>query len=128
MRDEESSHLALPRTVTVPAIARSACHCHKTYIVTGGTGGFGLELAQWLVSRGATKIFLTSRTGVSNGYQARKIRRWLSSGIDVKVLKLDVSDMEQAEALIAEATVIGPVGGVFNLAMVGCVCSRLCLY
>ncbi|KAF6037822.1 FASN [Bugula neritina] len=39
---------------------------HKSYLITGGLGGFGLELAQWLVSRGAKYLILTSRSGVKD--------------------------------------------------------------
>lgn len=43
-------------------------------MILGGLGGFGLELADWLVLRGAKKLILTSRTGIRNGYQASRIR------------------------------------------------------
>eukprot|EP00116_Pleurobrachia_bachei_P007907 sb/3468169/ len=33
----------------------------KCYLVTGGLGGFGLELVQWLADQGATRIIVTSR-------------------------------------------------------------------
>lgn len=105
-------------SAVVPAIARASCHPNKTYIITGGLGGFGLELAQWLVERGAKKLVLTSRSGVTTGYQARKLRRWAQIGAIVQVLKLDASDAQQARQLVEEATKMGPVGAVFNLAMV----------
>ena len=44
-----------------------------TYIVTSGLSTFGLELAHWMIKRGARKIVLTSRTGVRTGYQQRKL-------------------------------------------------------
>lgn len=33
----------------------------RTYIISGGVGGFGLALAVWLAGRGATKLVLTSK-------------------------------------------------------------------
>nr|KAG5704186.1 hypothetical protein BaRGS_009716 [Batillaria attramentaria] len=118
VREEEATKTVTPSPISVPAISRVACHPSKTYIITGGTGGFGLELAQWLVDRGARKLLLTSRSGVKTGYQARKLRRWTHAGVDARVLKLDVSKLQQAETLIEEASKMGPVGAVFNLAMV----------
>lgn len=53
---------------------RYYCYPEYSYIVTGGLGGFGLELTDWLVTRGARKIVLSSRTGVQTGYQDYKIR------------------------------------------------------
>lgn len=58
----------------MPALPRAACDPSKCYIITGGLGGFGLELAQWLVDRGARSLILTSRSGVRTGYQKRKIQ------------------------------------------------------
>ncbi|XP_076458650.1 fatty acid synthase-like isoform X1 [Babylonia areolata] len=119
IREEESARqVKQPVPLTVPALARTACHPSKTYIITGGTGGFGLELAQWLLDRGATKLVLTSRSGITTGYQARKLRLWTRSGAQVKVLKLNASELPQARKLVEEAGRMGPVGGVFNLAMV----------
>ena len=33
----------------------------RTYLLTGGVGGFGLALAVWLVARGARSLVLTSK-------------------------------------------------------------------
>lgn len=53
--------------VSFPAIRRTFCLASHSYIITGGLGGFGLELAQWLTERGARKLVLTSRSGIRNG-------------------------------------------------------------
>ena len=49
------------------AVSRYTCSPQKSYLIVGGLGGFGLELAQWLANRGCTKLVLTSRSGVTNG-------------------------------------------------------------
>ncbi|KAF3691435.1 Fatty acid synthase [Channa argus] len=102
----------------LPAICRTFCLGSHSYIITGGLGGFGLELAQWLMERGACKLVLTSRSGIRNGYQAKRVREWQSKGVDVLVSTCDVSTMEGTERLVAEACTLGPVGGIFHLAMV----------
>lgn len=85
---------------------------------SGGLGGFGLELAQWLVVRGATRLVLTSRGGVRNGYQAWCVRRWRERGVRVLVSTQDATTAAGARALLAQAAALGPVGGIFNLAAV----------
>lgn len=55
----------------ISAIAKTFCPAHKSYIITGGLGGFGLELARWLVLRGAQRLVLTSRSGIRTGKQVR---------------------------------------------------------
>jgi len=97
------------------------CICIKAvivYICLGGLGGFGLELANWLILRGATNIVLTSRSGVRTGYQSLCIRRWREMGITVIVSTADVTNEKGAQQLITEAAKLGPVGGIFNLAVV----------
>lgn len=43
---------------------------------------------------------------------------WKCQDVDVLVSTNDVSTLEGTEKLIIEATALGPVGGVFHLAMV----------
>ncbi|KAL0983890.1 hypothetical protein UPYG_G00134400 [Umbra pygmaea] len=104
--------------LSLPAICRTFCPASHSYIITGGLGGFGLELAHWLTERGARKLVLTSRSGIRNGYQAKRVREWQGMGVQVLVSTSDVSTQEGAEQLIKEACRLGPVGGVFHLAMV----------
>uniref|UniRef100_A0A8D3B9P6 Fatty acid synthase n=1 Tax=Scophthalmus maximus TaxID=52904 RepID=A0A8D3B9P6_SCOMX len=119
VRSEERGPEVQPASpLSLPAIARTFCVPSHSYIITGGLGGFGLELAQWLMERGARKLVLTSRSGIRNGYQAKRVREWQSQDVEVLVSTSDVSALEGAEQLIAEAAALGPVGGVFHLAMV----------
>ncbi|KAF2898254.1 hypothetical protein ILUMI_07921 [Ignelater luminosus] len=118
IRDEEDGKVQLPTTKTVTAIARTYMDPHKSYILVGGLGGFGLELANWLISRGATKIVLVSRSGIKNGYQSLCVRRWRDSGAKVLVSTTDVTTEKGAKKLINEANELGSFGGIFNLAVV----------
>ncbi|KAF2898262.1 hypothetical protein ILUMI_07913 [Ignelater luminosus] len=118
IRDEEPKKVQSPTTKTVTAIARTYMDPEKSYILVGGLGGFGLELANWLIFRGATKIVLTSRSGVRTGYQSLCVRRWRENGVKVLVSTTDATTEKGARKLINEANELGPVGGIFNLAVV----------
>uniref|UniRef100_A0A8C7CLY3 Fatty acid synthase n=1 Tax=Oncorhynchus kisutch TaxID=8019 RepID=A0A8C7CLY3_ONCKI len=120
VRSEEMGNgtQAVGSLLSLPAICRTFCPASHSYIITGGLGGFGLELAHWLTERGARKLVLTSRSGIRNGYQAKRVREWQGMGVQVLVSTSDVSTQEGAEQLINEACRLGPVGGVFHLAMV----------
>jgi len=115
VRDDDDSG-----SLSLSAISRTTCHPHKCHIIVGGLGGFGLELANWLVERGAKYLVLTSRVGVRTGYQDRRVRQWREAGITVKVSTADVNDLEEARALLRDAASMcrDGVGSVFNLAAV----------
>lgn len=86
--------------------------------VAGGLGGFGLELADWLALRGCKNLVLTSRTGLSTGYQAMRIRIWRSYGVNVQISTADVTTQQGVTDLLNQANSMAPVHGLFNLAVV----------
>lgn len=60
--------------ITEPTIVpRMVCNPDSVYVLVGGLGGFGMEVADWLVTRGAENIVLNSRRGVTNAYQLYRI-------------------------------------------------------
>ncbi|CAB3365146.1 Hypothetical predicted protein [Cloeon dipterum] len=118
IRDEERVEKVKPTPKMVDAIPRSYMNPDKSYLLVGGLGGFGLELANWLVFRGAKNVILTSRSGVRTGYQSLCVRRWRDAGVNVIVSTTDCSTAEGAVKLLKEAATLGPIGGIFNLAAV----------
>jgi len=124
VRKDEGARVVNPVPKQVSAIPRTYMNPDKSYVLVGGLGGFGLELANWLVSRGATKIVLTSRSGVKTGYQALCIRRWRQAGVQVHVSTADAGTEKGAQQLLSECNQLGPVGGIFNLAVVSITPAR----
>ena len=61
-------------TVPISVLPRVYCNPDLTYIIPGGLGGFGLELADWLVLRGCRKLVLSSSKGITKQYQAYRIK------------------------------------------------------
>lgn len=118
IRKDEGAKIVKPVPKKVSAIPRTYMNPDKTYILVGGLGGFGLELAHWLALRGATKLVLTSRSGVRTGYQSLCVRRWREMGVQVLVSTTDCNTAQGAKKLLTEASKMGPVGGIFNLAVV----------
>lgn len=100
----------------------------KSFILVGGTGLCGLEIADWLIRNGARKLVLNSRKGIRNGYQAYCLEKWSQwKGTVVKVSRDDAITMEGTEALVAKAMELGPVEGKYWLTKFLCyykVCSK----
>lgn len=119
VRPEETPRKTAPATpLTVEAVARTCFYEHKSYVIAGGLGGFGLELADWMVHRGCRKLVLSARSGVRTGYQKLCLHRWHHAGCKVVVSKADASTEQGARQIIEDARALGPVGGIFNLAVV----------
>ncbi|XP_011870702.1 PREDICTED: fatty acid synthase-like [Vollenhovia emeryi] len=116
--EKEPKKRVLPALKTVSAIPRTYLNPEKSYVLVGGLGGFGLELANWMIARGAKFIILVSRSGIRTGYQALCVRRWRESGVKVVISTSDATTLSGAEHLIQECNRLGPVGGIFNLAAV----------
>ncbi|XP_050542847.1 fatty acid synthase-like isoform X2 [Daktulosphaira vitifoliae] len=116
IRDEESKKNVIPVSHKVQALPKTFVDPTKSYIVVGGLGGFGLQVANFLVSRGARKLVLVSRSGVRSGFQSLFLRRWHEKNVQVVTVEYDTSNIEGAEALIKKANKLGPVGGIFQLA------------
>jgi len=103
----------------VVAHRRYYCFSDRSYIILGGLGGFGLELTDWLILRGAKNVVLISRTGINNGYQRMKVQLWKSYGVNVLIIKkIDISNRDDCEYLLRTAEEMAPVDAIFNLAMV----------
>ncbi|GKQ38780.1 type I polyketide synthase [Streptomyces sp. A012304] len=105
------------------------CRPDGTYLVTGGLGSLGGEIARWLVERGARRLVLAGRGGlpprsrwdaVTDEVQARRIEtvRGLEAlGATVRVLSLDLSDAEAAAAALdPDALGLPPIRGVVHAA------------
>lgn len=70
IRDEAEPSATLP----VKVIPQVYFKPEMVYIIAGGLGGFGMELADWMVLRGARKLLLSSKRGISNSYQSYRIK------------------------------------------------------
>ncbi|MGE5286674.1 MAG: SDR family NAD(P)-dependent oxidoreductase [Micromonosporaceae bacterium] len=95
------------------------------YIVTGGYGGLGLEVARWLASRGAGRIVLSGRSGPPPSALAA-IDEIEMLGAAVHVVRGDSAQPSMARRLVAEARGDGGrlsgvvhAAGVFADALVG---------
>lgn len=115
-----------------------------TYLVTGGLGALGLEVAGWLVDKGARRIVLVSRRGLpprsewaamlsqtnrnENGLLVTAVARMQAmeqAGATVWTLALDMSAPDAQSRLLSglEVLAVPPVLGVVHAA--GCVEDQL---
>eukprot|EP01065_Artemidia_motanka_P042179 TRINITY_DN560_c0_g2_i1.p1 TRINITY_DN560_c0_g2~~TRINITY_DN560_c0_g2_i1.p1 ORF type:complete len:4401 (+),score=1555.85 TRINITY_DN560_c0_g2_i1:207-13409(+) len=109
------------RVVPVPAGTPSAFAAPAgTTLITGGTGALGLQLAAWLIGRGAEHVVLLSRSGrVADANQrlyAVAQRQAEVSGAQLSVEKCDVVDPAAAEDCFSRHAAGLRNGGVVHCA------------
>lgn len=69
VRQNEEDESSLP----LVASKRLYCDANESTIIAGGLGGFGMELAEWLISRGCRNMVLSSSRGIRNANQLLKV-------------------------------------------------------
>jgi acyl transferase domain-containing protein/surfactin synthase thioesterase subunit len=92
---------------------------NATYIVTGGASGFGLELAKWLVAKGARHMALLSRSGSKSESDREAVRFMEQQGARVVLMNMDITsyaDVEQVVATIEQS--MPPLKGIIHSAAV----------
>ncbi len=103
--------ILLRQNTRQPAIRPDA-----TYLIAGGLGALGLEVARWLVGKGARHLALTGRSDPSEAARVA-IAEFEASGAHVLVRRADVSQRDQMAAVMGEITTsLPPLRGVFHTA------------
>lgn len=86
------------------------------YLITGGVGGVGLCLAEYLIRTVRARVILTSRT-LPTPEQRERVACLAQSGERVLTLQADVADPVHMQAVIDEALRrFGRIHGVFHAA------------
>jgi len=87
-----------------------------TYLITGGTGGLGLLLAEWLARQGARSLALLARRPAGETVAAR-LEALRSGGVSVALLQGDVADRDSLRLALGQIPAgFPPLRGVFHAA------------
>nr|AYM54555.1 hypothetical protein [Racemicystis crocea] len=106
------------RIVTTSPARAVRIRADASYLITGGLGGLGLRLGQWMVQKGARKLALVGRRGPDEGAQSA-IAAMEEAGARVLVVQADVSQEAEVERVVATIEAeLAPLGGVVHAAAV----------
>jgi acyl transferase domain-containing protein/aryl carrier-like protein len=117
-----------------PRKVASRLKINGVYLITGGLGGIGLTLAEFLAERVRAKLVLVGRTALPPreewtgwvaqhgeqdevGARIKSIQAIEKAGGEVLVLTADVADRDRMREVVAQAeTRFGPINGVIHSA------------
>ncbi|MCP4347108.1 MAG: SDR family NAD(P)-dependent oxidoreductase [Desulfobacterales bacterium] len=80
----------------------------STYIITGGLGSLGLRTACHLAEKGATRLVLTGRKGISSKGAQDTVKKLEDSGVHVIIAKADVADKEDMTRVFEQIRASAP--------------------
>ena len=93
-------------------------HRDATYILTGGLGGIGATVAEWMSENGAGHLVLVSRREAGPA-EREVLRRVQAKGAVVEHHRIDILDMPQVRQLVSEiARAMPPLRGIMHAAAV----------
>jgi acyl transferase domain-containing protein/NADPH:quinone reductase-like Zn-dependent oxidoreductase/NADP-dependent 3-hydroxy acid dehydrogenase YdfG len=96
------------------AAAHGLVRADANYLVTGGFGALGLQVARWLVEEGARHLVLTGRRGPGEGAQAT-LAELQARGAVVHVVPADISVPDDVARVLAAAE-RPPLAGIVHAA------------
>jgi myxalamid-type polyketide synthase MxaE and MxaD len=87
-----------------------------SYLITGGLGALGLQLAKWLADKGAKHLVLTGRRKPSETAQ-QTITQIEQTGVEVSVLLGDIAVKQDTASILEQVkTSLPPLRGVIHAA------------
>lgn len=94
-------------------------HQGGTYLISGGTGGLGIEIAQLMAEHGAKHVVLFSRRGKMEPARRRELEdKFRVCGTQLAVFACDVSNTLQLREMIETCSrTMPPVRGVVQASM-----------
>ncbi len=86
-------------------------------LISGGLGGLGLSVAQWLVEQGARHLILFSRSGINTREKQEAVKQLRAAGVEIITPIADVSDGESLRNAMSELLrKLPPISGIIHAA------------
>ena len=101
LRDQAVYVPRLVRRAASPRATPLALRADATYLITGGLGSIGLEIARYLAAHGAGHLVLTGRRLPSDAAQRRIDALCEEHGCEIRVFAADVADANEVSRLLA---------------------------
>ena len=100
--------------LTVPTLVNGSVREDRTYLITGGLGGIGCAVANWLVESGARHLVLNGRREPDDS-SVEIIEELRTVGAEINVKIADMTESTQIDAMFSEmAQEMPELGGIIH--------------
>jgi NAD(P)-dependent dehydrogenase (short-subunit alcohol dehydrogenase family)/acyl carrier protein len=89
-----------------------------TYLITGGFGGFGLKIAEWMVAQGARHLMLVGRHGAATPQAQEAVQALEAAGAQVLPAAADITREADVVRLLDELAAMPALKGIVHAAAV----------
>lgn len=90
-----------------------------SYLISGGLGGLGRTIAQWMIHRGAKNLILLSRSGPRTDAVRQLLVDMADKGVHVETPRCDVTDISAVKAVLLHCSkTLPPIKGCVQASMV----------
>ncbi|MEZ4619269.1 MAG: SDR family NAD(P)-dependent oxidoreductase [Caldilineaceae bacterium] len=105
----------VPRLARFVSQSSTIPHCDPaaTYLITGGLGGLGLAVAEWLAAQGAKQLLLIGRSRPTAAAE-EQIAALGAQGITVTTAQVDVTNLAQLRETLAQIDENRPLRGIIH--------------
>jgi len=112
---KHTGKIVFSQTSAPPSASELRFRRDATYVITGGLGGLGLMVADWMAEKGAKHLVLVSRTPTAQPDQA--LQQLENKGVQVRIVQADVSVYSEIEQVFREIEQsLPPLKGVIHSA------------
>jgi len=113
MRDQQAF------SVLPMAVEKTLFQPESTYMITGGFGGFGLEVAKWMMALGVKNLVLVGRRGAATTEARQTVQELEKAGTKVFAAAADITQESQVAKLMSEIdATMPPLKGIMHTAAV----------
>jgi acyl transferase domain-containing protein/acyl carrier protein len=107
----------LTRRTGQPAAAPLELRDDATYLITGGLGAIGMEIAEYLAAHGARHLVLTGRRSPSDAAQQRIAALAEEHGCEARFIAADVANEREVARVVEKVrTELPPLAGIVHAA------------
>lgn len=94
-------------------------HSDASYMLVGGLGGIGREVALWMAKNGAKSLIFVNRSGLSKSQSQATVKNLAEEGIQVTTRACDISDETEVQRMLQDISCgMPPIRGLIQAAMV----------